>query len=347
MYTKPKVSLIIPVYNPPIHFLKEFYLSAKNQSLHEIEIIFINDNSNAETVKELQKFQDEDDRVLVLSNKKNLKAGLSRQRGLRIAKGDYVLFADCDDCLITDACEVLFTKAKKNNADIVYSSYKVVQPGGKVNYVNSFKDRKYDLNYKKDIYHAFLSNNNALWNKLFRTDLIRNIEFPIFEVNIGEDRVFNIKAFVKAKKIFQTEYISYKYTQHEDSVTGNISKGVDYLKVIKHSTQEVTSILEESSYSFINNIDIERRYTSIYFYGLDCIDTEVDYESKQRMWGYWKIFFEDEVLPRTKYINKNLIKSVSKYKESNLDFNHKIARYIISMVNKFSTLFILIKKIKL
>lgn len=331
------VSIIIPVFNPPIHMLNNFYKSLEEQTLENIEIIFINDNSNIETVKELQKFSDEDGRVLVLNNEKNLKAGLSRQRGLSICKGEYVLFADCDDYLIKDACEVLFAEAKKHNADIVYSSYEAVRPGGNVKYVHSFKERQYDLRHKKDAYYAFLSNNNALWNKLFRKDLVKDIDFPVFDVNIGEDKIFNIKAFVRAKKIIQTEYISYKYTQHEESVTGSTSKGVKYLKVIKESEKAITKIIDKSSFWFLNRIVLERRYCSIYFYGMDCIRQEKDYESKQKMSEYWKLFVDYEVLPKTNCLNQTLIKLVFKYKDRKHIYS--LTRYIIAIMTKLSALF--------
>lgn len=338
------ISIIVPVYNPPIKYFKQFFDSVTNQTLDSIEIIFIDDNSNEVTKDCLSAFKRKDKRVRLIENKKNLRAGLSRQKGLKSALGEYILFADCDDLLSIETCEVLYGKAKQNDVDIVYSSYEIYDPQADKMRLCLFEDYLYNMRNSRDVYRAFLANNHALWNKLFRKELICNLKFPELKVNIGEDRVFNIQAFTNASKIEQTRFVSYRYILHTTSATNKNSKGISYLEVFRKSENMVTKTISDSTFKFLNKFDLGRRYSTIYFFGLEWIKQEHQVSSRQNMMNYWNLFLKQDVIPNLEGMNKLILKFALKF---NLDVKNTrfvfLLRNLVFLSNKLNIKLSLIK----
>ena len=92
-----KVSVIIPVYNVE-KYLRECIDSILNQTLHELELICVDDGSTDGSLEILQAYEKKDNRVTVLTQH-NQGAGAARNKGLQIAKGEYLSFLDADDFL--------------------------------------------------------------------------------------------------------------------------------------------------------------------------------------------------------------------------------------------------------
>ena len=84
----PKVSVIMPVYNAQ-KFLKETVDSVLNQTLRDIELIAIDDGSKDKSLDILKKYAEKDKRVVVLTQK-NAGPGEARNKGIRLAKGEYI-----------------------------------------------------------------------------------------------------------------------------------------------------------------------------------------------------------------------------------------------------------------
>ena len=117
MSQRPKISLIIPVFNTE-KYLDDCLSSAVNQTLHDIEIICIDDKSNDNSLEILKKYAKQDKRLKIIEKDFSSGAGDCRNRGLELAQGEYVLFIDSDDKIKTEACEDLYNEAQKYDADI-------------------------------------------------------------------------------------------------------------------------------------------------------------------------------------------------------------------------------------
>ena len=113
----PKVSIIIPVYNAE-EYLCQCLNSILSQSLNDIEIICVDDCSTDGCNDILVSYAANDSRFKVIRNNNNLHAGPSRNRGLEIAKGEYILFMDADDWLVEDSLERLYLDTVCMKADI-------------------------------------------------------------------------------------------------------------------------------------------------------------------------------------------------------------------------------------
>lgn len=102
--TKPLVSVVIPVYNAN-GFLSAAINSILNQTYKNLEIIIVDDGSTDETPKILKSFAKKDKRVKILTNNKNLNIATSLNRGIKLAKGNYIARMDADDISLPNRIE--------------------------------------------------------------------------------------------------------------------------------------------------------------------------------------------------------------------------------------------------
>lgn len=115
--THPKVSVIVPIYNVE-KYLDECIVSLLNQTLEDIEIILVDDESPDNCPKMCDEYANKDKRVKVI-HKKNGGLGFARNSGLDVATGEYVAFIDSDDFIDLDMIEHLYNVATEYNADEV------------------------------------------------------------------------------------------------------------------------------------------------------------------------------------------------------------------------------------
>ncbi|MCD7857506.1 MAG: glycosyltransferase [Clostridiales bacterium] len=111
----PKLSVIIPVYNAAC-YLRQTLDSVLNQSLRDIEVICVDDGSTDESPAILQEYAGKDSRVQLL-RQENLHAGVARNAGMAVAKGEYLHFLDADDYVLDYAYEAIYNKAVKYDLD--------------------------------------------------------------------------------------------------------------------------------------------------------------------------------------------------------------------------------------
>lgn len=115
-----KVSVIVPIFNNYI-YLDECINSIINQTLHEIEIILIDDGSTDKKVSNLiKKFAEQDSRIVPIF-KKNTGYGHTMNIGISRARGEYIAIVESDDFIAKEMYEVLYNIAKKHDIDIVKS----------------------------------------------------------------------------------------------------------------------------------------------------------------------------------------------------------------------------------
>ena len=99
---KPKISVIMPIYNGG----KYLYYSLKsilNQTMKDIEIILIDDNSKDNSTQIIRKLMKKDKRIKLIENKENRRILFSKSFGVLNSKGKYILQIDQDDRFINDS----------------------------------------------------------------------------------------------------------------------------------------------------------------------------------------------------------------------------------------------------
>lgn len=115
-----KVSIIIPAHNTE-EYLKKCLDSMINQTIKDIEIIVVDDASEPPIKSEIYK---EYDNIIFLRNDTALRPGGARNRGLDIARGEYVSFCDSDDWVDLNLYEYVVKYMDSSNADIGMVSMK-------------------------------------------------------------------------------------------------------------------------------------------------------------------------------------------------------------------------------
>ncbi|MDR0912708.1 MAG: glycosyltransferase [Methanobrevibacter sp.] len=183
---KPKVSVIIPVYNSE-QYLRKCLDSVVNQILKHIEIICVNDGSTDNSLNILEEYAKWDNRIKIL-NQENQGQSIARNNGMRIAKGEYIGFVDSDDWIDLNFYETLFNEAKDKNADIVRTTYKYSFTGNdEESELNSLLKQKKENN-------EFLNPNDhsvVVWNAIYRREFIENNNIYFSkELSVAEDTLF-------------------------------------------------------------------------------------------------------------------------------------------------------------
>lgn len=105
-----KLSVVVLVYNTE-DYLEECLDSLINQTLDNIEIICVNDESTDNSLNILKKYARKYDNIKII-DQKNQGGAVAGNNGLKVAKGEYVTLIDSDDIVVRDAYEKMYNKAK-------------------------------------------------------------------------------------------------------------------------------------------------------------------------------------------------------------------------------------------
>lgn len=129
----PIVSVVMPVLNGNSEHLKLAILSILQQTMREFEFIIIDDGSNIETKRLLESYRDDDERVRIITNERNLGIAKSLNKGISVAKGEIIARHDADDIAVNTRLEQQLNMLRKNN-DIVacFTAVKHIDMQGQV-----------------------------------------------------------------------------------------------------------------------------------------------------------------------------------------------------------------------
>ena len=115
----PKISVVIPLYNREL-FLIRFLRTIQCQNFQDIEIIFIDDYSSDNSIKIIEENKKDDERILLLKNKKNKGTFANRNLGALYAKGKYLIIPDPDDIILNhNILTICYKLAEKYNYEII------------------------------------------------------------------------------------------------------------------------------------------------------------------------------------------------------------------------------------
>tara|TARA_B100001540_G_scaffold252355_1_gene228723 strand:- start:2734 stop:3483 length:750 start_codon:yes stop_codon:yes gene_type:complete len=142
---KTIVSIIIPFYEN-LFYLKRSLNSIIQQSFKNYEIIIINDNPNVKKILELRNFikKIKYQKIKIINNKKNYGAGVSRNKGIKVAKGEYIAFLDSDDVWHKNKLNIQIKIMKKNRYLASHTTYNLVDVSQ--NYISCRKAKNLKYN---------------------------------------------------------------------------------------------------------------------------------------------------------------------------------------------------------
>lgn len=116
--SRPKVTVIVPVFNTNEIYLRKCISSIAEQTLKNIEIIIVDDGSGKDTFETLEEAAEQDSRIRVI-HKENGGVSSARNAGLDVAEGEYICFMDSDDWMDEICLETAYRTAIRKKADMV------------------------------------------------------------------------------------------------------------------------------------------------------------------------------------------------------------------------------------
>ncbi|MCR4947049.1 MAG: glycosyltransferase, partial [Lachnospiraceae bacterium] len=199
----PKVSVIVPVYNAE-KTLVACISNLVNQTLEDIELIFINDASTDGSLRILLDCEKQfSDKVIIVNLEENSGPGGARNAGLAYASGDYIGFADSDDMVDVTMYEKLLKRAEDENADMVDAAY--FDEASDTCILQTSDGLCGELDDAKR--SALIAGGGYLWSRLFRRELFDGITFR--EKAILEDLEVMMELFMRTRVLANIHDVLY------------------------------------------------------------------------------------------------------------------------------------------
>lgn len=213
----PLISVIVPIYNVE-KYLARCVDSIVNQTYINLEIILVDDGSPDLCPQMCDDYAEKDSRIKVV-HKKNGGLSDARNAGMAVATGEYIGFIDSDDYVSDDFFECLLDVMNKENSDIAECS---VVKFYEDNRFDEFNDDLLENTYDaQDAMSALIAENpfhQHVWNKLYKTELVKDIPYAIGKLN--EDEFWTYQVFGRASKVAKLNKTMYYYFQRSSSIMG-------------------------------------------------------------------------------------------------------------------------------
>ncbi len=303
-----KVSVIIPIYKVE-KFIKRCVRSLMEQTLQEVEYIFVNDATTDNSVNVLKnvitEYVNRNSQITILEHEINKGLPAARNTGLQVATGKYVFHCDSDDFIELDMLEKLYRKAEETDADIVWCDW----------FLSFEKNERYmkqpDYDTPMEALKGILSGamKYNVWNKLVKHSLYveNQICFPE-GYGMGEDMTM-IRLFACAQKVAYLPEAFYHYVKlNGEAFTNTFSER--HLRDIKHNVDETTA--------FVYNKVVSRIHPYIDYFKLN-VKYPFIISDKREMYQLWRCWYPEandfiEDNPNSSFRSK-VLQYAAKYKQ--------------------------------
>ena len=206
----PQISIIVPVYNGE-KYIKRSIEALQGQTLHNVEIIIVNDGSRDKTSTISHELADQDSRIIVI-DKENEGVSIARNTGLKKARGEWIAFSDADDYYYPDGLAKLYSVAEESHCDIVLGNSDRIAMNGVIT-------QRYSKNKLSLVNNTFPAGSLEMWGDLFHHSLFKSEDF-LFAKGLAylEDRVLMLKFLSKEGKYAFCSAPVYAHVKNVDSV---------------------------------------------------------------------------------------------------------------------------------
>ena len=295
----PLISIIVPVYNVE-KYLEKCVDSIINQTYKNIEIILVDDGSRDSSGKLCDRYSAIDSRIVVL-HKQNEGLSMTRNRGVEIANGDYVMFVDSDDWLDEEICETLLNAITHYGVESAMCTYvreypeksipKLLDIDGK-----SFSSQEFRRRLCGPVGNELKTPENldvhsTVWGKIYPASAVKKHSFVDTKEIGTEDMLYNFSLFADVHNIVYINKPMYHYRKSVNtSLTATYKLrlaeqwSILYSKVVEIIERERMS---DDFYTALNN----RIAINMIGLGLNCVqDSARNLEKYRRI----KKLFENE-----------------------------------------------------
>ena len=196
-----KISVIVPIFNAS-KSIKKCIESIINQTYKNIEIILINDGSEDNTLEIINDYKEKDERIKVI-NKANSGVANTRNVGIEIATGQYIMFVDSDDYIDVNYIYEMHNELVKNDSDVAVSGMTSCENNEKKIKKIIYKNESCNLQFSEII--------SEIINKLTFCSACKTL--------IKKEMIFSFNMLKKATKIRYVNSTGYYYVFSKNSAT--------------------------------------------------------------------------------------------------------------------------------
>ncbi|MDO5553870.1 MAG: glycosyltransferase [Planctomycetia bacterium] len=299
----PRISVIVPVYNVA-EWLEECLDSILNQTFQDLEVICVNDGSTDNSPDILKEYAAKDSRITII-HQENKGLSEARNTGMKVAKGDYILFVDSDDYIAVNLCELAIQNADSTGADMIMFEYYTIDNGKKTSLPLLQTNAVYTQDEER--VKTVVENNWSVWKFLWKTSFLRTNHLHFIAGIHFEDVPFSIKAAVLANKLATINASLYYYRIRETSIT-NINKSSNFITlpcVFRMLWHDLYTLQPSSE---CMNIIFEACINNMYW-----AFHKLEGSSRQQFIANLKGSFPTEIIEYLKENNKSIRKHVKEF----------------------------------
>ena len=256
--TKPektiKLSIIVPCYNVA-KYLPRCLESLLAQTMDSIEVICINDGSADNSLHILRNYENRFSGRMLIIDRPNGGVWSARKEGIEAASGEYIGFLDPDDHVHPDFAIKLYDAAKADDADIACCGFdRIDEKTGKI-----FSREMTGKGHVTFDIHTdpgrLLEVNPALWNKIFRADLIKSMKDISTVPACLDDMIFINLIYINASVMTFVDASLVCYTVRSDSIISGLNR--EHIPGIYRSMCELRRIYSRYAPAMLVYLDAE------------------------------------------------------------------------------------------
>ena len=233
------LSVVSPVYNGA-KYLEPFLRSVLQQSFPHFELIMVDDGSTDSSIEIIKTYQKKDSRIHLIGQN-HMGAGSARNFGLSRAKGQYIIFLDCDDWFSEDFFKTMIDRIEADQSDIAICEFFIYnQQTGEMGKSAIPETRNQKIERTNLVFDIFAPNP---WTKLYRISFLKKKELLFQEIPSCNDWSFAYTSLACAEKISVIRKpLVYYRTKTTTSISSyRYKRTKDIVWAIKHLRQELKS----------------------------------------------------------------------------------------------------------
>ena len=327
-----KLSVVVPFYNAEPHIERCLY-SLVNQNINytDYEIILIDDGSTDYGIKIAEDFKNSHENVFIYSQY-NQGLGATRNRGIELAKGDYIYFIDADDYLAFNTLDIILKHAEELDLELL--GFDTVATEKIDLFTSKTTKRVYETTVLKgvDFLVGYKYHRLEAWWYIIKRDYLLKTRFKFEEGKFMEDAIFTFNIFLNAKRTMFLPIDAHRYVKTHNSIMNNnkqehLLKVIeDYISLVFRFNSLVSQITKNNvtnALKIIENIKFKST-VSIYFMFFKLIKSKMTINEI------------NDILRQLKKINMYPLKNFigeqyfhKKFKITAFIFNHKYIFYFL------------------
>lgn len=249
---QPLISVIVPVYNGEL-YLKNCIESIETQTYPTLEIVIVDDGSTDRTGEICERLTKayENIRYVTIGD---LGVSASRNRGITLAKGDFLTFVDADDRIHPQMIRRLYDVMEQTGSDIAGCRFTIWNTEREWEITANSVPVKAQTNhvYQTDQYlkEQILNGNSRCWSKLYRRSLLERMNTDQWfreGMTIGEDMLFLMDLLPSVSRIVETDFGGYGYYRNPQGAMNRTFRPeyMDQIRCWETAREQVHRMLPE------------------------------------------------------------------------------------------------------